>query len=135
MKHNLIKTEDYLLVVSDEQINFGDYFITDDGRIELSAPDWKAREWHRKIIVHLPLNNSPILEGVDLLPPLLPQGEDVDELSENSVEDVKASHPDFHLRDVYKEFFKEGYEKAFKLRLTSNTRGSRGSGTHPRNRK
>jgi len=70
MLHKLIKIENYLLVVDNSEIKNGDFFITDDNRIELSAPDWRAREWHKKVISHLPLNNSPILEGVDLLPPI-----------------------------------------------------------------
>ena len=43
MTHNIIKTENYLLVVGDSDA---------------------------KIIAHLPLNNSPVIEGVPLLPPL-----------------------------------------------------------------
>lgn len=70
MKKELIKTENYLLVVDDSDIKIGDWFLTDDKRIEQSAPDWNPREWHKKIIAHLPLNDSPILEGVPLLPPL-----------------------------------------------------------------
>lgn len=70
MEHKIINTGTYLLIVDDSEIKEGDFFMTDDNRIELYAPDWRAREWHKKIIAHLPLNNSPILEGVDLLPPL-----------------------------------------------------------------
>jgi hypothetical protein len=70
MEHKIINTETYLLIVDDSEIKEGDFFMTDDNRIELYAPDWRAREWHKKIIAHLPLNNSPILEGVILLPPL-----------------------------------------------------------------
>ncbi len=54
MKHNIIATKDYLLVVSESEIGGeNDYFYLG-----------------KKIIAHLPLNNSPILDGVDLLPPL-----------------------------------------------------------------
>ena len=70
MKKELIKTENYLLVVDDSEIKRGDWFLTDDKRIEQSAPDWNPREWHKKIIAHLPVNDLPILEGVPLLPPL-----------------------------------------------------------------
>jgi hypothetical protein len=42
MKHELIQTENYLLIVDDLE----------------------------KTIAHLPLKNSPVLEGVDLLPPI-----------------------------------------------------------------
>lgn len=42
MKHELIQKENYLLIVDDLE----------------------------KTIAHLPLKNSPVLEGVDLLPPI-----------------------------------------------------------------
>ena len=70
MKKALLKTDDYLLFVDNSEIKEGDWFLTDDKRVEQSAYDWNARKWHKKIIAHLPLNNSPILEGVPLLPPL-----------------------------------------------------------------
>ena len=44
MKKELIKTENYLLVVDDSEIKRGDWFLTDDKRIEQSAPDWNPRE-------------------------------------------------------------------------------------------
>jgi hypothetical protein len=46
MKHELIQTENYLLIVDDS----------------------------KKTIAHLPLKNSPVLEGVDLLPPIEDDG-------------------------------------------------------------
>ena len=70
MKLKIITTPNYLLVVDDSEIKEGDWFLTDDKRVEQSAYDWNARKWHKKIIAHLPLNDSPILEGVPLLPPL-----------------------------------------------------------------
>ena len=60
---NIIKTDDYLLLVSDEDIK--------DENIENVWNEIKNGVINTyKIIAHLPLNNSPILEGVDLLPPL-----------------------------------------------------------------
>ena len=41
--------EDHYVIVDDSEIKFGDWFLTDDKRIEQSAPDWNAMEWHRKI--------------------------------------------------------------------------------------
>jgi len=69
-KYDLIHTEKYLLVVDDSEI-------------------WV------KIITHLPLNNSPILQGVDLLPPL--EQED-DFVSIEGVKDLSS--------------FVRGYDKA-----------------------
>lgn len=40
---------------------------------------------------------------------------DVEKLAEYSVQEVKESNADFYLRDVYKEFFKEGFNKAMEL--------------------
>jgi hypothetical protein len=82
MKHNIIKTENYLLVVDDSKIKGDDIVLvnneyhTNDIRKFTTALGGKS-EWCKKITAHLPLNNSPILEGVPLLPPL-----------ENEVEEV-----------------------------------------------
>jgi len=83
MTHNIIKTENYLLVV-DSEIKEGDrWVIRDNGDIieillvEEIDEDWLKFKDHqspkkscKKITSHLPLNNSPLLEGVPLLPPL-----------------------------------------------------------------
>ena len=81
MKHKLIKTENYLLTVDDSEIKEGDYHVairivktngdkaiafTDQEQLDAIAEIGGAK----KIIAHLPLNNSLILQGVDLLPPL-----------------------------------------------------------------
>ena len=82
MTHKLIKTEKYLLIT----------------------------EHHNQynILAHLSLNGSPILEGVDLLPPI---EDDVDKLATNYVtEDGKYGLHD----DVDRELssFTAGYNKA-----------------------
>jgi hypothetical protein len=72
MQHKLIKTENYLLVVDESGIKAGDfYLLIPENIVKLSRSGLpiNIREWE-KIIAHLPLNNSPILEGVHLLPPL-----------------------------------------------------------------
>lgn len=40
-----------IYITSDEEIKEGDWFLTDDKRVEKDATDWRAREWHRKIIL------------------------------------------------------------------------------------
>jgi hypothetical protein len=97
MFHNLIKTREYLrvlggegteheylLVLSDDPLVVGDTFFNSDTNyigmtVERAGSFWICEglvgEFHllslaKKIIAHLPLNNSPILEGVPLLPPL-----------------------------------------------------------------
>jgi hypothetical protein len=81
MKHKLIKTDNYLLVVDDSEIKVGDY-ITDKYRVWQWEDD-SSLLGRYKIIAHLPLNGSPILEGVDLLPPYSRHQEDgLEELAE-----------------------------------------------------
>jgi hypothetical protein len=71
MKYDIIKTDKYLLVVDDSEIKPLDWcvniktssvfhFYTKRGLVNDD----------KKIIAHLPLNNSSILNGVNLLPPL-----------------------------------------------------------------
>jgi hypothetical protein len=72
MTHEIIHTADYLLVVDDSEIKDGDWMHRNDEQPTFVTPNfwWDFKDRYRKIIAHLPLNNSPILEGVDLLPPL-----------------------------------------------------------------
>lgn len=65
MEHKLIKTENYLLIVSNE-IEVGDY-ITDKYNVWVWQDD-SSLLGRKKVIAHLPLNNAPYLEGVDVLP-------------------------------------------------------------------
>jgi hypothetical protein len=71
MKHNIIKTENYLLVVDDSEIKAGDWIYNKEREPSILQCMGKGslRGWS-KIIAHLPINNSPILEGVPLLTPL-----------------------------------------------------------------
>lgn len=70
MKHHIIKTDNYLLIVSDEEIKEGDWSFNEYQKTILRFNAGVGIGLCKKIIAHLPLNNSPILEGVDLLPPL-----------------------------------------------------------------
>lgn len=116
----LITTQDYLLGVDDSGIKEGDLilyknssiakclgFPTDGGgglKIQIQSDIAKIKtdfESCKKIIAHLPLNNSPILEGVDLLPPL-EQEDDVEKLA---FEYTTASQS-------HRRGFIDGYNKA-----------------------
>ncbi|MEY2869438.1 MAG: hypothetical protein RIR01_1929 [Bacteroidota bacterium] len=70
MEHKIINTGDYLLIVGDSEIKGGDWYIDLNLKqiFSKSNPQISKIEWQKKIIGHLPLNNSPILEDVDLLP-------------------------------------------------------------------
>ena len=71
MTHKLIKTDNYLLVVDDSEIKQSDWIYNEEREPSIVQCIGKGslRGW-AKVIFHLPLNNAPILEGVDLLPPL-----------------------------------------------------------------
>lgn len=92
MTHNIIKTENYLLIVSDEEIKVGDFYVDDYLLLRKCVLDdkeyWSVRKDYKKIIAHLPLNNSPVLEGIDLLPPL---EDDVKELAQKQWGNVHRS--------------------------------------------
>ena len=74
MRYDIIKTENYLFVVDDSEIKEGDYRMNiQRGYVKLvdDASEYynQRNDVFKKVIAHLPLN-SPILNGVDLLPPL-----------------------------------------------------------------
>jgi len=116
MTHKLIHTPNYLLVVDDSEIKEGDYCLMFDdfGNLFLgNLPSQYLGEKNghhlnkglKKVITHLPLNNSPILEGVDLLPPF-EQEDDVDELAKEYGESIGN-------KDGTSAFdYKRGYNKA-----------------------
>jgi len=55
----------HIYITSDEEIKDGDWFLTDDKRVEKRAPDWRAREWHKKII--LTTDQDLIKDGVQAI--------------------------------------------------------------------
>lgn len=108
MTHTLINTGSYLLVVSDDETSEVDKITIGD----------KPKAWYHhnnKILAHLPLNNSPIFEGVDLLPPL-EQEDDVEKLAwelypYNEGIDIETGQPlDYNYGFRYG--FVKGYNKA-----------------------
>jgi hypothetical protein len=72
MKRNLIKTDNYLLVVDEsvKEINNGEYFLLGGKHVNM----WRGSgtrimtDVTDKIISHIPLNGAPYLDGVDVLP-------------------------------------------------------------------
>lgn len=76
MKKELIKTNNYLLVIDDSEIKVNDwYYLPRTNSAYRCQADPTELEMEKrfgvaKVIAHLPLNDSPILEGVPLLPPL-----------------------------------------------------------------
>ena len=78
MVHKLIKNDNYLLIVDESEIKKGKTFLTKEGIIHTNI-GWNYGD--KVIIAHLPLNGSPFLHGVDLLPPYH-QEDDVEQLAE-----------------------------------------------------
>lgn len=120
MKHKLIKTDNYLLIVDDSEIEEGDLCYDSNASpgyknnkfiVQCLRTDSKSY-WNKhckKIIAHLPLNNSPILEDVPLLPPL-----EIDNDKElHYQKQVMQPYPsDSHSYTGYEKGFVEGYNKA-----------------------
>jgi hypothetical protein len=108
MQHKLINTSDYLLIVDDSEIKEDCYALHyhPTGELELVSHDFKyGCKLCKKIIAHLPLNNSPILEGVDLLPPV---EDEVDKLARQFAIDESYGKIS---GDLFKGFI-FGYNKA-----------------------
>ena len=68
MQHKLINTGDYLLIVDESEIKKETYCYDSINNILVFYKGSMKNIGFQKVISHLPLNNSPILEGVDLLP-------------------------------------------------------------------
>jgi len=115
MAHKLIKTTDYILVVDDSLTIGKGYAVNRDYEImKYNTDEHLAYDSYavKKIIAHLPLNGSPILEGVDLLPPQ----EDGVEEAEKAFTEVLDSETkqvyDKMLLDATEHGFIIGYNKA-----------------------
>jgi hypothetical protein len=119
MKHEIIKTENCLLVVDDSEIKEGDYRLNiQRNTIHFvdEEPSYfnKRNDVFKKIIAHLPLNNSPILEGVPLLPPL---EDDVDEAKEMEKEQIMDAFEDSRILSITnncnsgEQYYKETYKQ------------------------
>jgi len=106
MTHKLIKTDNYLLVVDDSEIK--DCYYWNELDREIRKNNNINHPYHKKIIAHLPLNGSPILEGVDLLPPI---EDGIDYLAEIFGNNVGGNESE----SIALSFgYKKGYNKARK---------------------
>ncbi len=109
MTHKIIKTDNYLLVVDDSLTVGKGYALNTSYKLLLKYNTdqhlFYANDIVKKIIAHLPLNGSPILEGVDLLPPL---EDDIEQLAKEWYDTEVFSSS--HIADI--NSFKEGYNKA-----------------------
>lgn len=109
MKKELIKTDNYLLVVDQSEIKDEEWFYNPNfNKIGINYNSYGCK----KIIVHLPLNDSPILEGVPLLPPLEVE-DDVEMMAEEEYPIIPYTSPNINWDRANKqEGFESGYNKA-----------------------
>jgi hypothetical protein len=110
MKKEIVYTEEYALILSDEQIKdvrpHKGKFNLEQGLIINQFPTYLTDLSECKLIIaHLPLSDAPILEGVPLLPPL-PQEDNVEELAKHH---FRKSDYEIQLRE---EAYIAGYNKA-----------------------
>lgn len=118
MKHNLVRIDDYLFVMGDhyksdkfpylviEKLNTGEYSIW-----QVDNPnDWDEKTQYQ-ILVHVPLNGAPYLDGVDVLPSFNYE-DDVDSICMKDLQDFFGT--DIHLTpkgEEYISIFKTVYNK------------------------
>ena len=92
MTHQIFKINNYLLVVDDSEIKDSDWYMYSNKDGSLNGPYGVRKFLHndysylnaykcKKLISHLPLNGAPVLEGVDLLPPI---EDDVEQLARDN---------------------------------------------------
>jgi hypothetical protein len=119
MKQEIIYTEHYALIISDEQIKdvrpfIGRYHL-EKGLIINQFPTYLTDLSECKLIIaHRPLTDAPILKGVPLLPEFI-QDDDVEELAKDKFpylgsEQVKSDQN--RHTDNLRHGFKTGYNKA-----------------------
>jgi len=106
MKHELIKTENYLLIVSDKEITeqTGNDTIFNKNLNKITAGVYDDDDNQFKVLAHLPLNGAPYLDGVDVLPKI----EDDDFL--NTEIQVVGDNKTMSVSDFFKKCGKETYK-------------------------
>jgi len=115
MEHKIINTGNYLIIVDESEIKKEAYCYDSINNILVFYKGSMKNIGFKKVISYLPLNNSPILEGVILLPPL---EDEVEKLCKQEAEKFhnKGKHDDWDIYNqlVYEdaEMIKIGYNKA-----------------------
>jgi hypothetical protein len=142
MRHEIIKTDNYLLVLDYKDVQPGDSFlldfdhpsgrirrcyrVCDDGKEDLLMIDpvgfgFSYRRECKRISSHRPLNGAPYLSGVDVLPPNWRAGGEEDEVEELANEEYELQQKSFEdstemfpFNDsmLLKSGFISGYNKA-----------------------
>jgi hypothetical protein len=113
MTHKIIKVDNYLLVVDDSDM-VGNGYRLDIERMSIGIIDddyfYNTRKHiFKKVIAHLPINDSRTLEGVDLLPPYSRLQEDG--LDKKSVDFIREIGGTEQQRLAFKDGYLEAKEK------------------------
>jgi hypothetical protein len=134
MKHEIIYTEHYALIVSNEEMKKGDFNVPSDfdRTSDISITSEEDLEvvndrfnGYKKIIAHRPLSDAPILEGVPLLPEFNKK-DDVEKKSRDFVKYVGGSQEQrlafidgyLEAKETYK-YTEEDLRKAIEMAITS----------------
>jgi hypothetical protein len=127
MKHEIIYTEHYALIVSGEQIKEGDWcFLKENHYVNGGFGKYNTKkaigyglhgtDFFKKVIAHRPLTDAPILKGVPLLPKFIQEDD-----AENAVMEFKELYGSLGATDYELSAFSKGYNKAketYNLTLT-----------------
>ena len=107
VKHNIIKTDNYLLVVDESEIKTWYYDEYSKKVHHSGGAEYSRNDITKNIVAHLPLNGYGILEGVPLLPPFEVE-DNVEKMAKNA---TKIYVNEREKQTVYLEFI-NGYNKA-----------------------
>jgi hypothetical protein len=111
MKKEIVYTDKYALILSDEEITeqTGNDTIFNKNLNAIIAGVYDDDDNQFKVLAHLPLSDAPILKGVPLLPSFSwSQQDDVEELAEKNPEGYHESD----YQKIFVEGFIVGYNKA-----------------------
>ena len=113
MTHPVIKTNNYILLTSDEEIKEGDYYYDQNypNQIYIRSNDNKFYIGPKKIIAHLPLGDSAGLK-IPLLPPLPMTFPTIECIGDNLWEELTGGQEVSVNRADWSFGFGIGYNKA-----------------------
>ena len=107
MEHKLINTGYYMLIVDDSEIKKETYCYDSINNILVFYKGSMKNIGFQKVISHLPLNNSPILEGVILLPPLEDEVDKFESFLDREIElGLNTKETIDRIKWYYQQYFK-----------------------------
>jgi len=138
MKHEIIYTEEYALIVSDEKPIEEQYFLFEPYSLVFKADSTEYGEdainthgveyvesftddrqfnvrYCKTVIGHRPLKDAPVLEGVSLLPEFSKEEDDVEKVAKKEYPSTNTHLDRLDEADgnaYYRSIFKKGYNKA-----------------------